>query len=230
MRLAQIVVLATTYGFSATAVTAQGIRLESVTVLDAVSGGPLEGATVSLGSGGPTLATDSVGVAMLTPDLPAPVRLSITHPTAQPIFLNWPPGSAVRALRVRMRPTADFVAVSPEHEDVRARATELARSNGARIWRREQFASFLGVVSHPLDLLSFSGLVWQVQGQGETRCLVVVADDPCARVSVHGESPDNAPFRAIFPAQFDSFVILPVVEGDSLRRLPRLVAFLIPSE
>ncbi|MDH5761012.1 MAG: carboxypeptidase-like regulatory domain-containing protein [Gemmatimonadota bacterium] len=184
----------------------------SGTVLDALTGTPVPGAVVSLRPSGARVVTDEEGRFSFI-DLPgAEVRsLRVTHPDFQPSEI--PLGSQVDIpwrLEIVLRPRVDFAPQTDEQREVRSRAEAAATQTGGTLWREEEFAFALTRVAYVLDLLAYSGLVEDLdRSTDEERCVRIRRNSDCARVEVVGDTNGPRAIQDYFPAEIDSFLIVP---------------------
>lgn len=148
-------------------------------------------------------------------DLPGPSAseavdtLTVVHAAYRPLRMafdtrDW------GAWGVEMRLTPRREATTSGAARERARA-ELDRP-GARLWPRESFDLYVEQAEHVLELVGYSGLIYEISGfPGVEWCLRIRPGVDCASILVEGEDHDWESLAGLDPGWMDSAVVIPPV-------------------
>lgn len=174
-------------------------------------GEAIEGARVEMLFADLTTNTNAEGLFVL-PDVPgvADDTLRVSHPDyrALTVPMDLTADGAWR-LDVELQPVPVFTAGSVDQAAIRRRAEALLGETGGKLWRAEEFSSYLRFVNHPLELLLFSGLVEElnVAESGSGSCIVLRRPLPCASLSVVHDAQRSSSLRDWWPGEVDSFLV-----------------------
>lgn len=181
----------------------------SGTVVTALEGRALVGATVELAVAGASTRTDGEGRFQLDAAL-AGDTLVVAHPGYAPARIPLGPrAEEVTGLRVVLDALEVFRPMDEAHAQARERARDVAETSGGWFWPYEEFERYTPPVQHVHDLLAYSGLVAEVARQPDGgRCIRIREGADCATLLY---SPDlRAGFgpELILPGEVVAFVVV----------------------
>lgn len=175
-----------------------------------MTGGPVMDAAVVLIDAGLESRSDEEGRFSFDVDDIAADTLLVTHGeyrTARFVLSHL--GDAPLDLHIDLRPGP--VALSSEITTEARELLAVLDARGARSWSFHQFDPFIGSVSHPLELLLYSGLVAAVDVTPPSggRCVVIRLGGECAAVRENEREANSVIVSALFPWEVATFRVVP---------------------
>lgn len=174
----------------------------SGSVVDALNGDPVVGASVSIGGSGLT-RTDDLGRFGVDAGSGNLDTLIIAHPdfrtarVALGEFRTSPPEMLVALTRRSAASTSE----------ASRSAAAMAEDMGGSLWLREEFAIFETRAGHPLDLLFFAGLAGHTSDRAD--CVTLRGSDACAVIQIGDGSDPSQRVSGWAPADVEAFVVIP---------------------